>query len=58
MRRAAVAAGVWAAAYGSCGLFWAAGGGGYRNSLTPSVLTQPAYIDRELVETRVTMVRA
>lgn len=35
-----------------------AGGGGYRSSIVPSVLTQPTYFDREKVPTRVTMVTA
>ncbi|MDF2765599.1 MAG: hypothetical protein K0S81_2593 [Rhodospirillales bacterium] len=35
-----------------------AGGGGYRNLLTPTVLTQPTFVDRDLVRTRVSMVVA
>ncbi len=35
-----------------------AGGGGYRSSIVPSVLTQPTFLDREKVPTRVTMVTA
>jgi hypothetical protein len=30
-----------------------AGGGGYRNMLTPIVMTQPTFIARERVKTRV-----
>lgn len=35
-----------------------AGGGGYRSSIVPCVLTQPMFLDRDLVPTRVTMVIA
>ena len=35
-----------------------AGGGGYRNLLTPTVLTQPTFVDRDLVRTRGSMVVA
>jgi hypothetical protein len=33
-----------------------AGGGGYRGQITPSVITHSAYLDREQVATRVTMI--
>jgi Acyclic terpene utilisation family protein AtuA len=35
-----------------------AGGGGYRGRITPSVITQSAYIDRPQVQPRVTMIEA
>jgi hypothetical protein len=33
-----------------------AGGGGYRGQITPSVITHSAYLDREQVATRITMI--
>jgi hypothetical protein len=33
-----------------------AGGGGYRGQITPSVITHSAYLDRDQVETRITMI--
>ncbi len=33
-----------------------AGGGGYRGQITPSVITHSAYLDRDRVETRITMI--
>lgn len=35
-----------------------AGGGGYRGTITPSVTTQPIYVDRSEIETRVEVLQA
>jgi hypothetical protein len=33
-----------------------AGGGGYRGQITPSVITHSAYLDRDQIETHITMI--